>query len=150
MHQSHRPADDGSCHAIGVILDGVAKDGCTPSRGARYNSAIRYVDTSTAQRLAFVISEDRTLDIIPLLRPRISTAELEAMIDALEAATLDGHYAPRNYLNDRRFYLNSDQCTRVNIALDRFDTLALEDGRIRWIIDKFEPNPAMNDDYLLP
>lgn len=140
----------GTCHAIGVILDGEANDRCTPSRGARYNSAIRYVDTTTAQRMAFVISEDRTLDIVPLLRPRVSTTELEAMIAALETATLDGHYAPRNYLVDRRFYLNRDQCTRVNIALDRFDTLALEDGRVRWSIDKFEPNPAMNDDYLLP
>lgn len=140
----------GTCHAIGVILDGAANDRCTPSRGSRYNSAIRYVDTSTVQRLAFVISEDKTLDIIPLLRPRVSTTELEKMIATLENATLDGHYAPRNYLVDRRFYLNQDQCTRVNVALDRLDKLLLEDGRIRLIIDRFEPNPAMNNGYLAP
>ena len=140
----------GVCHAIGVILDGAANDRCTPSRGARYNSAIRYVDTSAARRLAFVISEDGTLDIIPLLRARVSTTELEAMIAALEAASLDTHYAPRNYLVDRRFYLNHDQCTRVNAALEHFDALLLEDGRIRLVIDKFEPDPTMNDDYLAP
>lgn len=140
----------GVCHAIGVILDGAANDRCTPSRGARYNSAIRYVDTSTAKRLAIVISEDGTLDIVPLLRPRVSAAEIETMITTLENATLDSHYAPRNYLVDRRFYLNEDQCTRVNSALDRFDALSLEDGRIRWIIDRFQPDPAMNDNYLAP
>ncbi|MDO7837570.1 diadenylate cyclase [Sphingobium sp. HBC34] len=140
----------GVCHAIGVILDGAANDRCTPSRGARYNSAIRYVDTSTAKRLAFVISEDGTLDIVPLLRPRVSVAEIETMITTLENATLDSHYAPRNYLVDRRFYLNEDQCTRVNSALDRFDALSLEDGRIRLIIDRFQPDPAMNDNYLAP
>lgn len=32
-----------NCHAIGVILDGAAAPECTPARGSRYNSAIRYV-----------------------------------------------------------------------------------------------------------
>jgi hypothetical protein len=140
----------GICYAIGVILDGAANDSCTPSRGARYNSAIRYVDTSTVKRLAFVISEDGTLDIFPLLRPRVSTTELEAMVVTLETATIDSHYAPRNYLVEHRFYLNQDQCSRVNAALDHFDELLLEDGRIRWIIDRFEPDPTMNDNYLAP
>ncbi len=33
-----------SCHAIGVILDGRASPNGTPSRGARYNSAVRYAE----------------------------------------------------------------------------------------------------------
>ena len=33
----------GICYAIGVILDGPASSDCTPSRGARYNSGIRYI-----------------------------------------------------------------------------------------------------------
>jgi hypothetical protein len=37
----------GRCYAIGVILDGVATKRGDPSRGARYNSALRYVDSST-------------------------------------------------------------------------------------------------------
>ncbi|HSN67200.1 MAG TPA: diadenylate cyclase, partial [Fusibacter sp.] len=36
---------DGFCHGIGVILDGIATEKGDPSRGARYNSAIRYVET---------------------------------------------------------------------------------------------------------
>src|SRR5690606_35683989 len=59
------------CHAVGVILDGPANKACTPSRGARYNSGVRYVAASATPRLAIVISDDRTVDVIPVLRPRI-------------------------------------------------------------------------------
>jgi hypothetical protein len=38
---------NGVCHAIGVILDGHAHKFCTPSRGARYNSAVRYAHGRT-------------------------------------------------------------------------------------------------------
>jgi DisA bacterial checkpoint controller nucleotide-binding len=34
----------GVCHAIGVILDGEASPKCSPERGARYNSAVRYTE----------------------------------------------------------------------------------------------------------
>jgi hypothetical protein len=38
----------GSCHAIGTILDGKATEHGDPGRGARYNSAIRYYESSCA------------------------------------------------------------------------------------------------------
>jgi hypothetical protein len=34
----------GCCHAIGVILDGLATPRGNPARGARFNSAVRYVE----------------------------------------------------------------------------------------------------------
>ena len=34
---------DGLCYAVGVILDGKARQDCHAARGARYNSAVRYV-----------------------------------------------------------------------------------------------------------
>lgn len=34
---------EGNCHAIGVILDGLASHRCSPERGARYNSASRHL-----------------------------------------------------------------------------------------------------------
>src|SRR5690606_7689795 len=49
----------GYCHAIGVILDGIANEQCTPSRGSRFNSAMRYVCAGVARRLAIVVSDDR-------------------------------------------------------------------------------------------
>jgi hypothetical protein len=37
---------NGRCHAIGVVLDGMAKENLgDPSRGSRYNSMIKYVQT---------------------------------------------------------------------------------------------------------
>ncbi len=60
---------EGFCHGIGVILDGVATEKGDPSRGARYNSAIRYVETIAHNQqysdcLTVVISEDGDVDII--------------------------------------------------------------------------------------
>lgn len=60
---------NGICHGIGVILDGMASIHGDSSRGARYNSAIRYVETISeiedySDCMAIVISEDRMVDII--------------------------------------------------------------------------------------
>lgn len=41
----------GFCHAIGIILDGEATEQCTPSRGSRYNSGVRYVHKGSHRRL---------------------------------------------------------------------------------------------------
>lgn len=58
----------GYCHALGVILDGEATPEGDPARGARFNSAIRYVHSSTARAiptLAVVVSEDGGVDLVP-------------------------------------------------------------------------------------
>lgn len=139
----------GLCHAIGVILDGPANDECTPSRGGRYNSAVRYVLNGSNGRLAFVISEDRTLDIIPLLRPRLSRAKLEEVIASLEGATTRNYHRPRNFLSGHRFYLDQGQCDRVNAALTRLNAAALNEGGIVLQSAPFAPDPGMNDEYLV-
>lgn len=53
------------CYAIGVILDGIAVQGDS-SRGARYNSALTYVDGIKKNHsvCAIVVSEDCFIDII--------------------------------------------------------------------------------------
>ncbi|MGW8958679.1 tetratricopeptide repeat protein [Paenibacillus sp. NPDC055715] len=65
---------DGNCHAIGVILDGIAKgDIGDASRGARYNSAHRYwhklrdIDeqNENGKCVIAIISEDGMVDLIP-------------------------------------------------------------------------------------
>lgn len=61
---------DGVCTAIGVILDGRASRAGDPARGARFNSAVRYVEGSDHACLAMVISEEGTVDLIlPRERP---------------------------------------------------------------------------------
>lgn len=55
---------DSYCYSIGVILDGKASGHGTSTRGARYNSAIRYVEASPYPCLAVVVSEDGMVDVI--------------------------------------------------------------------------------------
>jgi DNA integrity scanning protein DisA with diadenylate cyclase activity len=62
---------DGICHSIGVILDGLATDKGDSSRGARYNSAIRYYEHFGTRHptVLVIISEDGMIDLLPNLRP---------------------------------------------------------------------------------
>ena len=53
------------CHAIGVILDGLATEKGDSSRGSRYNGALRYVNSSKYPVLAIVVSEDGWIDLLP-------------------------------------------------------------------------------------
>jgi len=142
-------APDGACHAIGVILDGEANADCTPSRGARYNSGVRYVASDGARRVAIVMSEDRTLDVIPLLRPRVSRRRIEQAISALEAADGETYHQPRNRLDDLRFYLDQSQCDRVNAALERIHELPLEEHAFRIVDPTFVPDVRMDESYLV-
>lgn len=56
---------NGTCYAIGVILDGQATEKGDSSRGARYNSAVRYTSSSPYPCLAVVVSEDGWIDLLP-------------------------------------------------------------------------------------
>ena len=54
-----------NCHAFGVILDGDKTDKASLSRGARYNSALRYVENKQPNRvLAIVISVDGMINVL--------------------------------------------------------------------------------------
>ena len=56
----------GVVYSFGVILDGQASKNGNPARGARYNSAIRYVDEKSNERincLALIVSEDGYVDL---------------------------------------------------------------------------------------
>ena len=54
------------CSAIGVILDGVLSENGDSSRGARFNSALKYYDTQKEQykMIIVVASEDGAVDIL--------------------------------------------------------------------------------------
>jgi hypothetical protein len=55
---------EGYCYSIGVILDGKASGHGTSTRGARYNSAVRYVESSPYPCLIIVVSEDGMVDVL--------------------------------------------------------------------------------------
>ncbi len=138
----------GDCHAVGVILDGGARPECTPARGSRYNSAIRYVYSCDTPRLAVVVSDDRTVDVVPLLRPRIKPSAIRNAIGELESSSKDNYHEWTNWLDRHRFYLDQGQCDRINAALERIGQEPREVGEI-WIVrDEFVPDPDFNESYL--
>lgn len=55
---------DGRCVAIGVIVDGVASGSANRTRGARYNSALRYVTSQRGAAVAVVTSDDGLADLV--------------------------------------------------------------------------------------
>ena len=59
---------EGYCYSIGVILDGRASGRGDGTRGARYNSALRYVESSDHPCIAIVVSEDGMVDVITSVR----------------------------------------------------------------------------------
>lgn len=56
----------GGCHAIGTILDGEATQQGNPARGARFNSAVRYMANSSKASpcIAVVVSEDGNVEVL--------------------------------------------------------------------------------------
>jgi hypothetical protein len=139
----------GVCFGIGIILDGDAMPECTPSRGSRYNSGVRYVyPTENKKRLAIIVSDDKTVDIVPMLRPMMNLSEIEHNISLLESATLENYHQPRNWIDDNRFYFNQQQCDRVNLALEKVEKSPNEDMQLVIITTKLIPNKDWHNSYL--
>lgn len=59
---------NGMCYGIGAILDGLATEKGDSSRGSRYNSALRYVESSRYACLVVVVSEDGLIDLLPPMK----------------------------------------------------------------------------------
>lgn len=93
-------------------------------------------------------SDDRTFDIIPRTRRLASRSRIEQQVAASEAATLDNYHDPRNWLNDHRFYVNAEQCVRINKALDRLNAAPREVGLLYIETARFAAYPEMDDSYL--
>lgn len=145
---------DGTCHAIGVILDGQAHRHCTPSRGARYNSAVRYAYGRT-DCMVVVKSEDGMVNLFPSLRPQISRGDLNAALNRLRAQAAakvtDGAELNQamHWLSDHRFYLSATQCAEVN-RLNEEGAKRLPSDAWRIVYKAFQAADEMNDSYFLP
>ena len=137
----------GRCYAIGVILDGTATAECSPARGSRYNSALRYVGIAPVPRMAIVVSEDRTVDLVPILRPQISRRELNDRILSFEKASTEDYHADQNWLHERRFYIREPEAKRINAVLDRLNKVPREVGEIRYLVSRFEHSLEADDSY---
>jgi hypothetical protein len=155
----------GTCHAVGVILDGHATGKGDSSRGARFNSAVRYHDTQSGRCLVIIVSEDGMINLLPDLRRQVARDSVEEDVRQLEESLTDDpdyeiFFRYWEHLESLAFYLTVEQCERINTARTR-----LEDHRARpdshphdpnegslgyiayvsWT--PFAPNPEMNASY---
>ncbi|WP_240523887.1 DNA integrity scanning protein DisA nucleotide-binding domain protein [Bacillus cereus] len=55
---------EANIHAMGVILDGAVSKKGDASRGARYNSACRYVEMYEHKCILVVVSEDKDIELV--------------------------------------------------------------------------------------
>lgn len=141
----------GTCWALGVILDGVATKEGNPARGARFNSATRYHAAQGQSRtLILVISEDRSVDMLPTLRPQIAPSSIERRMARLRQCTFNNFHTTRNWLKEHAFYLTPDQCRIVNDEIARIESEPRDPRLLHIATRKFEPHPDMDDSYYLP
>ena len=145
-------------HAIGVILDGVATEIGDPSRGSRYNSAVRYLETSEIATLFILVSEDGMINVLPDLRRRISRRELQDLIvnlrgEAEKVGEKDFNIEKFNNFYERlkslNFYLSSEQCDAINELRRSVDDRPQDVYAVRIIRSDLQPDPDMNDSYFL-
>ncbi|MCS7298483.1 MAG: hypothetical protein RMJ37_00800 [Spirochaetia bacterium] len=72
---------DGICYGIGIILDGDVSSVEKPSRGSRYNSSLRYIESRNNNAIAIVLSDDGMFDIIS--PEDIQNKKMEEVIESL-------------------------------------------------------------------
>ena len=120
---------EGVCYAIGVILDGIASASGSLARGARYNSAIRYIQMQLKNTpcMAIVVSEDGGVDYIPDLPPTISHSKIKDVVFKIEEMQCLKRVNPEKFhqlvdwLYKHKFYLTAEDCERANTAIAAID-----------------------------
>ena len=148
---------NGICHSIGVILDGiVVPNKGTSERGARYNSAVRYVENNKKKCVAIIISEDGTVDLYPTLLPIIKKSEIEKHLDDLRVISSedvledDKYMSTMNWFEKHEFYLSQDQCDEINKIKLKCNKKERKDPyRVFVLWNDLKQNPEMDDSYFM-
>ncbi len=143
------------CYAIGVILDGQATDKGDSSRGARYNSAIRYYEQfgKKVPTVLVIISEDGMINLVPNLKPQIKHSLILEMINALEVMSkaveirIKDFNSAMSFLQNIEFYLTVEECETINRLRKKIEAKHLANANIKIVYRDFEPNPEMNESY---
>lgn len=149
----------GTCHAAGVILDGTAVKGKGKrSRGARYNSALGYINAADAKGsecLIVVVSEDGMINLMPDLRERIRRSEIPAHLEKLCAAVapetvdVEEYYKALNWLSAHRFYLPQEVCDEINEIKSAAKPRLDKQQGYSITPEDFKANEEMSDEYFL-
>ncbi|WP_202965020.1 diadenylate cyclase [Flavobacterium sp. ASV13] len=144
------------CYAIGVILDGLATEKGDSSRGARYNSAVRYYEQfGNGGGLALVIiSEDGMINLIPDLKPQIKKRDISDAIakfkNILSGSSLN-HKSFNYGMSDFQsinFYLSQSECDEINDTRKQIEEKFKTDlAEMRIVYEDLKSSPEMNDSY---
>ncbi len=143
----------GFCHAVGVILDGVAAGRGDSTRGARFNSALRYVASSRAPCMAVVVSEDGGVDVLPNMAQPMKRASIDAVMKDLASCTSENAVPRRKYfesiewLSAHRFYLLEKDCREINEIMQLIERRLNEEDPAAIHISRqpFKPDPEMSE-----
>lgn len=148
---------DAVCCAIGVILDGKATDKGDSSRGARYNSAIRYYeqygkDNST---VLVIISEDGMINLIPNLMPQIKHSLIIDAISSFKELSEKDEVDRKSFnklmsfFKNVEFYLSEEECESINILRKAIEKKDKGSDAIKIVYEDLKPNCEMNKTYYL-
>lgn len=145
------------CHAIGVILDGLATDKGDSSRGARYNSAIRYYEHfgKNQPTAIIIISEDGMINLIPTLRPQIKHSTIVDAIKALQKFSDTNMQEKKqfhqlmSFFENVSFYLTEDECKTVNQLRKIIEENDNNLEGVRVVREDLQPSKEMNESYYL-
>lgn len=145
---------DGTCHAIGVILDGAATGTGDGSRGARYNSAIRYLAGAGRGSMVIIVSEDGRIDLLPIHKRRVSRGRVERAVERLVAAAREEEDYETFARLDRtvsglEFYLSAGQCEVVNEARESVEQRRWIEERVRMQVTPIQPHPGLDESYFV-
>ena len=143
---------DGICHAIGVILDGPALSKGKKERGARYNSAVRYVQSQSTPCVALVISDDGMIDVVPEYKSAMSRRMLQSKIDELRSLQTSEQIETKTF-NDllawfevNREFLKAEHTDQLNALFPVLEA-NVRGGGFRSVYAKMEPNGDLEDYY---
>jgi hypothetical protein len=146
---------DGTAVAIGVILDGTAAEAGDPSRGARFNSALRYLSSTSHPTLIILVSEDGMINLLPDLRPRVSRKVIEQALGELKTIAAKTDFDPERFYRAYRrleglaFYLSADQCAVANAVRSDMEERRWQEHQMRVDGPDLKFHPEMNESYLL-
>lgn len=144
------------CHAIGVILDGLATEKGDSSRGARYNSAIRYYEhaSSKSSLILIIISEDGMINLIPDLKPKIKHSIIINAINEFKKILKSEKLNHKDFnqlmsfFQDINFYLTKSECEEINEIRKKIEKKFEKDlMNIRIVYEDLKPNEVMNESY---
>ncbi len=139
-----------------MILDGLACAKGAADRGARYNSAVRYVETAAGQFghrcAAVVVSEDGLIDVLPELPPqiprRVVTEQMEAFAALCERPPVTRRDFNRfmRWFSEHKLYLSEEDAAEVNAIRRRLEPLLeTSDTSILW--RELKGNPDLDASY---